>query len=390
VNYSEGLVTSAPVSASRGRPLDGHCVLFAGRLLTIDRQSARALAAVLGALTTDELTEGTTMVVVGAARGGRRAAAEADGHPGESAAVLKRLEQWPDSARAGVRVVSEDEFCDLAGIPSPASLRRQFHAQRDLLERYPHLREDHLRYLRKWGLVRPAHETHSETFYAFRDLGVLRQAETEMAAGATFRATLKALLAEQAGQLAFDFRLDAAPARVVQLKPREVPPLAALMNPGLSAEASTGEALFMAASILDDGDEAHVEAAADAYRRALVADPYLVPALINLANLHYSSGEMAEAQALYERAASLEPDAFEAYYNLGNIHHDLGRYPEAQRSYREALRLNPAYADAHFYLAVSLEKTGQSPDARPHWRAYQQLAPDGEWVALAREFSDPS
>ena len=65
-----------------------------------------------------------------------------------------------------------------------------------------------------------------------------------------------------------------------------------------------------------------------------------------------------------------------------------GRYAEAQARYREALRLNPTYADAHFYLAVTLEKSGKSPEARPHWRLYQQLAPDGEWVELAKEFSD--
>jgi tetratricopeptide (TPR) repeat protein len=91
---------------------------------------------------------------------------------------------------------------------------------------------------------------------------------------------------------------------------------------------------------------------------------------------------------LYERAIALEPDVFEAHFNLGNIFHDLGRNTEAQACYREALRLNPGYADAHFYLAVTLEKSGRSHDARPHWRQYQQLAPDGEWAALAREFSD--
>jgi tetratricopeptide (TPR) repeat protein len=79
---------------------------------------------------------------------------------------------------------------------------------------------------------------------------------------------------------------------------------------------------------------------------------------------------------------------FEAHFNLGNILHDLGRYREAQVKYRDALALNPTFADAHFYLAVTLEKNGQSQDARPHWRAYQQLAPNGEWVHLAKEFSD--
>jgi hypothetical protein len=37
---------------------------------------------------------------------------------------------------------------------------------------------------------------------------------------------------------------------------------------------------------------------------------------------------------------------------------------------------------------VTLEKSGQSQEARPHWRAYQQLAPTGELVDLAKEFSD--
>ena len=113
-----------------------------------------------------------------------------------------------------------------------------------------------------------------------------------------------------------------------------------------------------------------------------------MPALVNLANIHYSRDEAVEAQALYERATAIDPDMFEAHYNLGNIYHDLGRYPEAQQSYLEALRLNPAYADAHFYLAVTLEKAGRSSEARPHWKAYQQLAPNGEWVELAKEFSE--
>jgi hypothetical protein len=37
---------------------------------------------------------------------------------------------------------------------------------------------------------------------------------------------------------------------------------------------------------------------------------------------------------------------------------------------------------------VTLEKMGRSSEARQHWKQYQALAPDGEWVELAREFSD--
>jgi tetratricopeptide (TPR) repeat protein len=256
-----------------------------------------------------------------------------------------------------------------------------------LLERYKHLREDHLRYMQKWGLIR-AERVHGETHYSFADLAVVRQADAELANGASFRAVLRNLLASRAGQLTLDFRLEAQPAKVLQLKRPEPPPLVALMNATTVPEPSSAEQYFTQASAIDDGDPDNFDEAMGGYRRALEIDPYLVPALINLANIHYARDEIIEAQALYERAVALEPDVFEAHFNLGNIFHDLGRSMEAQRCYREALALNPTYADAHFYLAVTLEKSGQSQDARPHWRAYQQLAPNGEWVSLAREFSD--
>src|SRR5687768_3213913 len=242
--------------------------------------------------------------------------------------------------------------------------------------------------MQKWGLIRPSHRAHGDTFYAFSDLTVIRQADGELAEGASFRAVLRNLLASREGQLSLDFRIEAQPAKVLELKRPDPPPLAALMEAAPRYDASQAEHYFTAASMLDDGDPANAEKAATGYRHALEIDPYLVPALINLANLHYARDEMAEAQALYERAIALEADVFEAHFNLGNILHDLGRYPQAQACYRDALRLNPTYADAHFYLAVTLEKNGQSQDARPHWKAYQQLAPTGEWVHLAKEFSD--
>ena len=65
-----------------------------------------------------------------------------------------------------------------------------------------------------------------------------------------------------------------------------------------------------------------------------------------------------------------------------------GRFEAAARCYRGALAIDPAYADAHFYLAVTLEKLGRSSDAKPHWVSYRRLAPNGEWVELAREFSE--
>ncbi len=264
---------------------------------------------------------------------------------------------------------------------------------RDVFGMYPALREDHVRYLQKWGFITPAQRGGGGTQFSFQDLSLLRQLHGELARGVPFRAALRDLQAERQGQLAFDFRLDAEPARIIALTRKE--PLSAAAKAALadvsfdaSRAATDAEQEFLAGSRLDDGTPERQQEAARAYRRALHDEPNLVAALINLANIRYACDELPEAQALYERALRLDDSFFEAHFNLGNIHHDLGRHADAVEYYRRALSLNGQYAEGHFYLAVTLEKLGRSPEARQHWRAYQFLAPDGEWVDLAKEFGD--
>jgi tetratricopeptide (TPR) repeat protein len=267
-------------------------------------------------------------------------------------------------------------------------------ATRDLLARYRSLRADHIQYLVKCGIIRPQTRTNAESYFAFTDIATLKQVNDDLAQGLAFRKIVRALTASRDGQLTFDFRHEATPAKIITLRrpagENSAEKSAKLANASASVirDTAMAESFFREGSVLDDGNESRLDGAAAAYRKALEHDPYLVAALINLANIHYSRDELAEAQALYERAIGLESDFFEAHFNLGNIYHDLNRFGEAQGCYREALRLNPYYADAHFYLAVTFEKMGQSQDARPHWKSYQQLAPHGEWVELAKEFSE--
>ena len=362
---------------SKGQVLLGQTLVFSGRLLSFSRRQVHALVQTMGAKVTDEVTTTTTMLVIGSL--GQRTQ--------EANYRFRRVEQFNIKLPRRIKIVSEDEFCELVGVLSPKKLRQQYHAQQDLLDRYKNLRADHLRYLQQWGLIQPAHRTPGENYYGFLDLSVIRQVDAELSRGTSFRAVLKKLLAVRSGQLTLNFHLEAQPVKIVKLPLREAPPLATLMNVAPKHETSSAEKYFVMASDLDNEDLANHDKVAAAYRAALAADPFLVPAIINLANIHYARDEMAEAQALYERAISLEPEVFEGYYNLGNIYHDLGHYARAQKYYREALRLNPSYADAYFYLAVTLEKNGQSQEALPQWRAYQRLAPNGEWVELAKEFS---
>ena len=362
-------------------PLSGQLVVFTGKLSLFGRKDARALVARLGGATAEDVSPRTTMVVVGEEGFGQ--STERD-----TSNKLKRAQELNEQQGARIEIVTEEQFCRRAGVQTPEAVRRQYHAIRDLLARYRTLREDHVRYLVKYGVVRPVLRTNADTLFAFPDVAVLKQANDELEKGVAFRTVVRSLLASREGQLTLDFRLDAAPAKIITLQ-RRVPRPEPIEPPRTSPrQTALAEDYFRAASLLDDGDEAKLEDAAAAYRKALELDPYLVAALINLANIHYSRDELVEAQALYERAIGLESDFFEAHFNLGNIYHDLGRFTEAQSCYREALRLNPKYADAHFYLAVTFEKMGLSQDARPHWRTYQQLAPNGEWVELAREFSD--
>jgi tetratricopeptide (TPR) repeat protein len=286
----------------------------------------------------------------------------------------------------------------MPSVPDDDALRRQFYGARDVRSLYPRVSENHLRYLEKWGLIRPAAHTSTERFYSFTDLSTIKQLAGELERHVPLKTALRTLMAEHQGQLQLDFHASGtSPAKVVALqgrparRPRDRPlPPTTSGNafPFSDPQAALAAKYFIEGSRLDDGNEEKLEGAAAAYRKALVIDPDLVPAIVNLANIHYARDELIEAQALYERAIGLDPDCFEAHFNLGNIHHDLGRYDDALVCYRDAVALNSGYADAHFYLAVTLEKTGHSPEAKPHWRAYQELAPEGEWIELAREFSD--
>ncbi|HXI29050.1 MAG TPA: tetratricopeptide repeat protein [Vicinamibacterales bacterium] len=370
-------------------PLAGQVVVFTGKLSSLGRKDARALVERLGGATADEVNAKTTMLVIGAEGFGPSTDDARD-----KSNKLKRAEELnaqPGATPAPIRITTEDEFCELAGVATPGALKRQYHAVRDVLARYRALREDHLRYLVKCGIVRPVLRTNADTFFTFADLGVIKQANEALAQGLAFRGVVRTLIAARQGQLELDFRLDAAPAKIITLRRQDAKkpkPETRAETIVTRADSELAEEYFRAASALDDGDEATRDEAAAAYRKALELDPYLVAALINLANIHYGFDELVEAQALYERAIGLESDFFEAHFNLGNIYHDLGRFAEAQACYREALRLNPYYADAHFYLAVTFEKLGLSHEARPHWKSYRQLAPQGEWVELAREFSE--
>ena len=364
-------------------PFRGQVIVFTGKLASVGRRQAREIVERFGGVAADDVTARTTMLVVGS--GSASSGAGDPTPPGNTQSLkLRRAERANAETPGRVRILPEEDFCRLGGLPSLEALERQYHSKRHLRERYPAVREDHLRYLEKWSLVRPVARTNTDRYYDFKDLGVIRQVSEGLETGASFRVVLRALVTARDGQLTLDFSQrmgEAHPVKVVALTPHRgdggTPTRVAEVWPSSSSQ-SLAAGYFYEGSTLDEGGEGDQERARLAYRRALLLDPNLVPALVNLANIYYGRDKLVEAQALYERAMHLDAECFEAYFNLGNIHHDLGRYLDALEHYRVAIGINPRYADAHFYLAVTLEKIGHSAEAKAHWRSYRDLAPEGD------------
>jgi hypothetical protein len=197
--------------------------VFTGKLSSLGRKDAHALVTRLGGATADDVNAKTTMLVIGAEGYGPTpnpdGGSEAEsGKAGRKSNKLMRAEEL--NAQQGssqpIQILTEEAFCRLAGVTTPDTLKSQYHAVRDVLPRYRALRDDHVRYLVKCGVLRPVLRTNADTFFAFPDLAILKQANDGLAQGVAFRGVVRALIAARQGQRELDFRLDAGEVRAAR------------------------------------------------------------------------------------------------------------------------------------------------------------------------------
>lgn len=333
--------------AAKARALiRGKTVAFAGRLLSLDRVSARRLVIEAG--------------------GSIATPARAD------YLVLGVGVRSPAVRRA--KTIDEGYFLSLLGpyakergLPTRERLRdvvASSHAAR----LYPRLTWQRRERLTRHGLLDPIRLANG-VGYRFADLRVLREFDEMLAAGITFSQALARVLPRAEGQLELRF-----PMAAVKPRPKRI---------DLTMQEESADAWFDV-GFCADRDRSGFPTAISAYKKALDLDPHHVPSLINLGNVYYELGRFDEARDVYTRATIADCDNPRTHFNLGNACDETGDLLGAMRAYRCALSLWPGYADAHFNLALVAEKFLSWALARRHWKRFLELEPGSEWAAVAR------
>jgi tetratricopeptide (TPR) repeat protein len=239
------------------------------------------------------------------------------------------------------------------------------------------------------GFVAPKRGTRQEYRFSFRDLVVLRAAQT-LAAASIPRARILRSLRKLRAQLPPEaplagLRIEAVGDAVVvsegdtQWQPDDgqyllqftvAAPGGRVSFIGAPARAKPREPWFERALALEAADP---NAACDAYRNAIVDDPGHRDAYANLGRLLHELGRHADAEAVYREGLSRCGADATLAFNLGVLMEDAGKPREAAASYRAALAAAPQLADAHHNLARLCASAGLQQEALRHWSAYRKL-----------------
>lgn len=120
-------------------------------------------------------------------------------------------------------------------------------------------------------------------------------------------------------------------------------------------------------------EEVDIEGALDAYRRAIATDPGLADAYVNSGWLLQEAGKLAEAELAYRRGIESCGSEPVLLYNLGVLLADMGRKSEAIEAYEAAVRADPGFADCHYNLALLCEELDRRREAIRHMAQYRRL-----------------
>jgi tetratricopeptide (TPR) repeat protein len=184
------------------------------------------------------------------------------------------------------------------------------------------------------------------------------------------------------GQLLFDFgEQEIEKLRAFPMKPEPSTPAKS------AVDEEKAEFWFQRGLALEETG-APIDAAIDAYRKALESNPAAPGALVNLGTILFRQRKFKLAREHYERAVAADPTYPLAHFNLGNLADEQADFELARKCYLEAARLNPRYADAYFNLALLAERTNDILRAIGYWNTYLKLDTTSSWARAARKQLD--
>ena len=247
-----------------------------------------------------------------------------------------------------------------------------------------------LRALVAAGFVEPARGARRAWRFSFRDLIVLRAAQSLVAANVPRRRIVTALK-ELRRQLPASMPLSglsigAAGDRVVVREGTQrwqaesgqyllafdvEPAAAATATTAIEPELHDSDEAFNAALDLEEAGD--VEGAIAAYGRVIADDPGYLDAHLNRALLLQSHGRIDEAARAYREGLEACGEAPALLYNHALLAEDAGDDDEAVAFYQRALAADADFADAHYNLALLHERLGHPREALRHIARYRAL-----------------
>jgi tetratricopeptide (TPR) repeat protein len=370
--------------------------VFTGALKSMTVREAADVAGRAGSQVVSAVSRRTSLLVVGLR-----------GWPllpdGTVSRKLRRAEEL-NARGAGIQIVSEDVFLEMAGLAPPRAAPPKQHDRSQVCQLLRISPET----LGRWealGLIRSAGGQ-----FDFQDLVSLQTIAQLVHRGVALRTIaasirgLSSVLPDVERPLAQLKIVEASGALLAELGDSLVAPDGQLMlnfqtpeaggivrdEAGGSSLSWEGEAppvgsptAWLQAGLALEEQERFAEAV-EAYRRALAAEPRLPEAHFNLANALRALDRLEVAREHLLLALDQDPDLAAAWYNLADVQEELGEIEPAIDSLRQALRIDPLYADARYNLALFCEEAGRADEARGHWRAYLKLDPDSTWSETAR------
>jgi tetratricopeptide (TPR) repeat protein len=110
------------------------------------------------------------------------------------------------------------------------------------------------------------------------------------------------------------------------------------------------------------------KAAKQYYERALKADPKLVTAAANLAEILRTEKKYPEAVKLLQEALKKQPQHIDALFNLARVYEDMGKTTEAFTQYMRVLKINPLDDEACNNAGLILLRVGNIERAARYFR----------------------